>query len=239
MITPKLIKSFFISLLLIIPAWVNAGVVISGTRVIYVENEKEVTIKVSNEGKLPVLIQNWIDTGDVDAAPENIQVPFILSPPVFRVEPTKSQTLRINYTGSVQLPKDRESIYWLNVLEIPPNASDKIDNKLQIAYRSRIKLFYRPYALRDKADAIKGAENLSFTVVNNKLKAINNSPYYVSLVSITLSNNEKNPIDGEVVPPLGSHDFSIPNGVNASSGSKIVYRYVNDWGAMKMVETTL
>lgn len=67
MITTKLIKSFFISLLLIIPTWVNAGVIISGTRVIYNENEKEVTVKISNEGKVPVLIQNWIDTGNVDA----------------------------------------------------------------------------------------------------------------------------------------------------------------------------
>ncbi|WP_193016021.1 molecular chaperone [Proteus sp. FME41] len=239
MIIPKLIKSFFISLLLIASAWVNAGVVISGTRVIYNENEKEVTVKISNEGNVPVLIQNWIDTGNVDAAPETIQVPFVLSPPVFRVEPTKAQTLRINYTGSVQLPKDRESVYWLNVLEIPPNASSEIDNKLQIAYRSRIKLFYRPFSLRDKADVIKGAENLKFSISNSKLKVINNSPYYVSLVSITLSNNDKKSIDGELVPPFGSYDFSIPNGVSASSGSKIVYRYVNDWGAMKMVETTL
>ncbi|EST57895.1 fimbria/pilus periplasmic chaperone [Proteus hauseri] len=237
--TTKLIKSFFLSLLLIIPTWVNAGVIISGTRVIYNENEKEVTVKISNEGKVPVLIQNWIDTGNVDAKPENIQVPFVLTPPVFRIEPEKSQSLRISFTGAAALPKDKESIYWLNVLEIPPNANTEIDNKLQIAYRSRIKLFYRPDALKDKIGAINAAEGLQFSIAGNKLKAINNSPYFVSLVSITIANNEKNPIDGEVVPPLGQHEFTLPNGVSANLGSKVVYRYVNDWGAMKIVETKL
>ncbi|MEQ4924883.1 fimbrial biogenesis chaperone [Proteus hauseri] len=237
--TAKLIKSFFISLLLVIPTWVNAGVVISGTRVIYNEGEKEVTIKVSNEGKVPVLIQNWIDTGDVDAKPENIQVPFVLTPPVFRIEPQKSQSLRISFTGAVALPKDKESVYWLNVLEIPPNANTEVDNKLQIAYRSRIKLFYRPDVLKDKIGAINAAEGLKFAVSGNNLKVINNSPYFVSLVSITLSNNEKNPIDGDIVPPLGQHEFTIPNGVSANLGSNVVYRYVNDWGAMKIVETKL
>lgn len=236
--TTKLIKSFFLSLLIIIPTWVNAAVVISGTRVIYDENEKEVTLKVSNEGTVPVLIQNWLDTGDVDAAPETIQVPFVLTPPVFRIEPTKSQTLRIGYTGGVALPKDKETIYWLNVLEIPPNATGE-ENKLQIAYRSRIKLFYRPVALKDKMEAINAAEGLKFSVSGNTLKVINNAPYYVSLVSISLNGNDKQPIDGELVPPLGSHDFAIPNGVSANTGNKVVYRYVNDWGAMKIVESKL
>lgn len=236
--TTKLIKSSFLSLLIIIPTWVNAAVVISGTRVIYDENEKEVTLKVSNEGTVPVLIQNWLDTGDVDAAPETIQVPFVLTPPVFRIEPTKSQTLRIGYTGGVALPKDKETIYWLNVLEIPPNATDE-ENKLQIAYRSRIKLFYRPVALKDKMGAINAAEGLKFSVSGNTLKVINNAPYYVSLVSISLNGNDKQPIDGELVPPLGSHNFAIPNGVSANTGNKIVYRYVNDWGAMKIVESKL
>lgn len=236
--TTKLIKSFFLSLLIIIPTWVNAAVVISGTRVIYNENEKEVTLKVSNEGTVPVLIQNWLDTGDVDAAPETIQVPFVLTPPVFRIEPTKSQTLRIGYTGGVALPKDKETIYWLNVLEIPPNATGE-ENKLQIAYRSRIKLFYRPVTLKDKMGPIEAAEGLKFSVSGNTLKVINNAPYYVSLVSISLNGNDKQPIDGELVPPLGSHDFAIPNGISTNIGNKIVYRYVNDWGAMKIVESKL
>lgn len=37
------------------------------------------------------------------------------------------------------LPVDRESVFWLNVKEIPKKSAE--ENVLQIAVRSRIKLF--------------------------------------------------------------------------------------------------
>lgn len=54
------------------------------------------------------------------------------------------------YTGEA-LPNDRESIFWLNILDI--SAKPKFENKnnlnvnsnyLQLPIHSRIKLFYRP-----------------------------------------------------------------------------------------------
>src|SRR5471030_1759277 len=98
-----------------------ASIVITGTRVIYPSTEKEVTVKLNNVGVSPVLVQSWIDNGDVNAKPENISVPFILTPPINRVEQGKGQTLRINYTGT-PLPVNKESVFWLNVLEIPAKA---------------------------------------------------------------------------------------------------------------------
>lgn len=106
------------SLLLALSYAASASVVITGTRVIYPSDAREVSVKLANKGKKPVLIQSWIDDGDVKAKPETIHVPFILTPPINRVEPDKSQTLRISYTGKL-LPTDRETVYWLNVLEIP------------------------------------------------------------------------------------------------------------------------
>ena len=101
-----------------------AGVVVTGTRVIYPSNAKEVSVRLDNKGKSPVLIQSWIDSGDASATPENIQVPFILTPPINRVEPSKGQTLRLSYTGGPQ-PADRESVFWLNILEIPAKPKGK------------------------------------------------------------------------------------------------------------------
>jgi|SRR5471030_2145405 len=63
-----------------------ASIIITGTRVIYPSAEKEVTVKLNNVGVYPVLVQSWIDNGDVNAKPENISVPFILTPPINRVE---------------------------------------------------------------------------------------------------------------------------------------------------------
>ncbi|WP_043219895.1 fimbrial biogenesis chaperone, partial [Burkholderia gladioli] len=86
----------------------DASVVIGGTRVIYGAGEPEVTIKLSNEGQSPALVQSWVDAGDTKSEPSTTKVPFVVTPPISRIDPSKSQTLRIVYTGE-PLPKDRES----------------------------------------------------------------------------------------------------------------------------------
>ena len=43
------------------------------------------------------------------------------------------------------LPSDRESLFWLNIMEIPLKVEDP--NSVQFAIRQRLKLFYRPPAL--------------------------------------------------------------------------------------------
>ncbi|RCB85043.1 long polar fimbrial chaperone LpfB, partial [Escherichia coli] len=55
----KSIILFFISLFIINTSY--AGVIISGTRVIYNEGNKNVSINVKNPDKMPYLIQSWID----------------------------------------------------------------------------------------------------------------------------------------------------------------------------------
>lgn len=102
----------------------QASVVISGTRVIYPADANEVSVKINNGGPSPVLLQSWIDNSDVDAKPSAIKVPFVLTPPMNRVESGKGQTLRITYTGDT-LPSDRESVFWLNVLEVPVKSQAK------------------------------------------------------------------------------------------------------------------
>ena len=51
---------------------------------------------------------------------------------------------RIVMTGS--LPQGQESLFWLNIKAIP--SASKQMNSLQIAVKTRIKLIYRPEALR-------------------------------------------------------------------------------------------
>lgn len=54
------------------------------------------------------------------------------------------------YTASSALPKDRESVFWFNVLEVPPKpdaAKAANQSLLQLASCTRIKLFYRPEGL--------------------------------------------------------------------------------------------
>lgn len=73
----------------------HASVVIGTTRVIYQEKDREVTVRLTNDGKHPALVQAWIDSGNPNALPDDTKTPFILTPPLFRIDPNQGQSLRL------------------------------------------------------------------------------------------------------------------------------------------------
>nr|WP_315292795.1 fimbria/pilus periplasmic chaperone [Serratia proteamaculans] len=207
-----------------------ASVVISGTRVIYPSDAKEVSVKINNVGPSPVLLQSWIDNGNVNAKPSAIQVPFVLTPPMNRVESGKGQTLRISYTNGV-LPMDKESVFWLNVLEVPATNQVKSDqNRLQMAFRSRIKLFYRPAGLEGNAN--DAAKAIIWSTQGNKVQATNPTPYYVSLVSLLLNGKK---LDGAMIAPKSSMVLEL----QGKPGNKISGSFVNDYGAVNAFDAAV
>lgn len=84
-----------------------ADIVISGTRVIYKSDQKSVNVRLENKGNNPLLVQSWLDTGDDNAEPGSITVPFTATPPVSRIDAKRGQTIKLMYTASTSLPKDR------------------------------------------------------------------------------------------------------------------------------------
>lgn len=72
------------------------------------------------------------------------KAPFIITPPLYRLDKDQQNVERIVLAGA--LPQDKESLYWLNIKAIP--AASRKDNTLQIAVKTRIKLIYRPAALK-------------------------------------------------------------------------------------------
>lgn len=200
-----------------------ASIVINGTRVIYPSDQNEVSVKLDNTGNSPVLVQNWLDTGDTNAKPAAIKVPFTLSPPINRVEGGKGQTLRISYSGG-SLPMDKESVFWLNVLEVPAKKQAKSDeNYLQMAFRSRIKMFYRPAGLEGNAN--DAAKAVTWSVKGNSLQAFNPTPYYVSFVSLAVNGKK---IEGEMVAPRSNLTLAL----SANKGDTVSGEFVNDYGAI-------
>ncbi len=64
----KTVSALFVSTLLSsAPAF--ADIIISGTRIIYNADKKDVNVRLENKGNRPLLIQNWLDTGDDNANP--------------------------------------------------------------------------------------------------------------------------------------------------------------------------
>lgn len=186
-------------------------------------------MQISNQGRGPVLLQTWIDSGKIDELPDTIKVPFVLTPPVNRLDPGKSQSIRIRYAGS-ELPKDRESLLWFNALEIPPKVQERTDsNLLQMAFRSRIKLFFRPENLQGSPE--EAAQHLRWQVRGNQLIATNDSPWHVSLVEVETSAQGKRFVtEADTVLPYSTRAFTTAPG---QAGNVTRWYSVNDYGAIR------
>ena len=225
----------------IFPIETNASVVIAATRVIYDAAEPEVTVKLSNNGELPALAQTWLDKGDPQSKPETVDVPFTVSPPIARIDPGKSQTLRITYTGEA-LPQDRESVLYLNMLEVPPKAKAAA-NKLELAFRTRIKFFFRPTGLPGSAMAAPG--QLTWTLNHEPdhpaITVHNPSAFHVSVTNVAVTNAGKTAKNDEgfMVAPGETSVVPLKGEVSASAEAKVSYRAINDFGGELAGETAL
>jgi chaperone protein EcpD len=217
----------------------EASVVIGGTRVVYPAQDKEVTIKLTNEGQNPSLIQVWLDNGDEQSSPDSTKVPFTIMPPISRIEAGKSQAVRVMYTKE-PLPSDKETLFWFNSLDVPPKASNPDGkNLMQFAVRTRIKFFFRPAGLA--GDSITAYTKLTWKLVDNKdgkgvvLQATNSSPYYINFASVSLGVGDHTYTDkhGGMVAPGASSTFQIPGLVGRPSGEmKAIFEVINDYGGV-------
>lgn len=216
----------------------HASVVITGTRVIFNAAQGETTVRLTNDNSRPALVEAWIDDGDVNSTPDSAHTPFLITPPLFRMDPNKDQSLRILFVpGTRPLPADRESVFWLNVLEIPPKptgAEQAGQNYLQFAIRSRIKLFYRPAKL--PGDALTAPDKLTFKAIAGQGAALeihNPTPYYITISSLSLGANPK-PIEGTdgMIAPFGDLRMPLKGAAQTpAAGAPIVFTTINDYGA--------
>ncbi len=157
----------------------NAAVALGATRVIYLANQKQVLLPVTNNDPASVyLIQSWIEN-----AGDQKDTQFVITPPLFSMQGKKENTLRIINATNHQLPGDRESLFWVNVKAIPAMEKDqKNENTLQLAIISRIKMFYRPTHLAmapEEAPAM-----LRFRRSGSKLTLINPTPYFITVTNM-------------------------------------------------------
>ncbi|WP_145577704.1 molecular chaperone [Yersinia alsatica] len=229
--------AFTLVTLLVAATVARAEVMISGTRVIYNEKQREGVVKVSNTGNMPVLLQAWIDNGNANARPDTIKVPFSVTPPVIRLDPKRDQTIRLFRTGS-GLATDRETLFWFNLLEIPPKPTKSAtgeDNKLQLAFRTRIKMFYRPAELVMPSE--QAMKHLTFSKKGNQLVIKNASPYYITFRKIELRASKESPIlanmskiNNKMVAPFAELSLPVTTQGSINNTTQVFYSIINDQG---------
>lgn len=232
-------RAIFILFILTYTSASQASVILSTTRVIFNSADKEATVQIRNPDSVPKLVQSWIDIGDKNALPDLVDAPFQLLPPVFRINQGKGQALRILALPN-ELPGDRESVFWLNVLEVPPKPDDaEGENYVQFALRNRIKVFYRPSGLQGRASS--AGEYLEWRVLGDSLIVNNPTPYHVSLnAAKALKTNGEKGTDllVDMVPPFSKQPIKI-EGIAISTGHKIEYSYIDDLGAVRKSSKTI
>ncbi|MBP6562841.1 MAG: fimbria/pilus periplasmic chaperone [Neisseriaceae bacterium] len=224
-----------------------ANVVITGTRVIYPGQEKDVSVHLRNQGSQPVLVQVWLDEyARPQAAEAATDIPFVVMPPVFRMEPYEGQSVRIVYTQE-PLPLDRESLFQFNVLEVPPSPEATHKNYVQLAFASKLKFFFRPSGLM--GSAAEAVAQLRWTAPSARaLQVVNPTPFHVSISAIRTEGagsvyGDAYADEGVVVPPLSTvviavHRNLLPLGPSAE-GRALTFTYINDYGVAKVHDATL
>lgn len=220
-----------------IPAW--GSVYLESTRVIYQEGQRDVTLKLTNADKAQAaLVQLWMDDGGLDASEVQGHVPFLINPPMAKIEAGKSQLARIAFIGE-QLDPAHESLYWLNVLEIPPKSTG--GSQLSFAIRSRIKFFYRPKAIwaLEPFNPEKLQWRWKSKTLPLQIEARNTSAFHWTINTATLLiANQEYPLDlSAMLKPQQSLGFSLREAdVPLAGPARIRISVINDYGGESKFE---
>lgn len=233
-LTAHKIIAYSLLLLSGVPLWANASVVMTGTRIIYPEGTREKVLQLSNKDEHPNLIQLWLDDGNNQSSPSKADVPFTLTPQIFRMEAQSGQVVRLSYVEH-NLPKDRESIFYLNFLQIPAlkKTDTESENKLVLIVNNRLKVFYRPAALKENVDTLGEKIHATIDSANsNTIKIHNPTGYYITLRDAKLLSDGKTIsfATSEMFPPNSTSDLILPSGVKAKKGELLTLNVVNDYG---------
>ncbi|MCU4412744.1 molecular chaperone [Acinetobacter sp. WU_MDCI_Axc73] len=218
----RFIASVCLSTVVLCTTTSHAAIQALASRVIYDASSKAATLSIRNNSSQPYMVQSWIEPGETKLVDN--KVPFVVTPPLLKLDPKKESLLRFIYSGS-GLPVDRESQLWINIQEIPPKP--EVENTLQLAVRSKIKLFYRPTQIdMQLTDAVK---KLHWFVDGNVLKLKNESPLFVTIGDLKLNNDSQAlaNLNKDMVPPFETIDVlkGLP-----SNTQQIQYTYINEYG---------
>jgi P pilus assembly chaperone PapD len=215
-------------LLALAPPPASAALKIEGTRLIYFGQDKAATIGVVNQAPREVVVQTWI-TGEDDAAGRD--VPFAATEPLVQLGAGEHHQLRVLYAGE-GLPTDRESMFWLNIMEIPLKPEDP--NSVQFAIRQRLKLFYRPPSL--KGGSAEAVQQLKWSRQEGRTITVSNpSAFHLSLVNIQTDSEALS--DYLLLKPNESKTLTAPS--RLPNGTTLHFTEITDIGLQARHSATL
>lgn len=189
-----------------------SAVILRETNILFLSDEQETIINLQNTEKNPTLVQSWVSQNDKRSKD------FLLTPPLFRLEGGAVGNLRLVKMNQ-NLPQDRESLFYINVKEVPPS-DPNMKNALSFAFVTSIPMRYRPESIN--TDAVESAyKKLTFSIKGDKLVVKNPTPYYVALAELALGSQQlSNTSHDGYYPPFSEVALAI---------SKPISKYEVTW----------
>jgi len=264
----------------------HAAMQLDRTRLVVTEADGSAIIQVQSKDPLPLLLQAWVDAGAEDVADESKNesedesrdesedegkgekararltppdAPFITDPPVLYLNPGQRRALRVlSVDAPDTLPAERESLYWLNVLEVPAlapasAAPQTANHRLHMSVQSRLKLFYRPRALAryNGAAALPEADRLRFALTHDAagqawLTLDNPAPIHQSLATLALHLPQSHQpeatvieLDAPMLAPFARTRLALPAPIPPQTRVRVSFATLDDDGNLIQDQQTL
>ncbi|HEI3626670.1 TPA: molecular chaperone [Escherichia coli] len=197
-------------------------------RLIYHEDDKNISYRIDNTGDFAWLSQAWVEELDDKKSEKFTVVPYL-----FRVEPNSQYTARIIKKEKIR--EDRESLFWVVTNSIPGRVKDQdklkrgdVDAKLNLAFRYKVPMIYRPNTLKHRKfnpEKVKWGSD-----PKGMLELYNNTEFVIHLQYISLGGKRK---EGAgitlLIPPFTNAVIRV----KARKGMTFKYGVVNDYGAVR------
>lgn len=207
----------------------KGGVSLSQTRVVLTANDPAQSVTIKNRGQVTYLIQSRVQRS-LDIVGE---VPFIVTPPLFRLGADSQNLLRIIQQGDAGLSPDRESLFYLAVTVVPaqalPSANEnetQLSAQVSMGFRHVIKLLYRPQGLAISPELAYCRIRLTQTADGVRLD--NPTPYYLTFGHLSFNQQV---IDLDRLPsmlaPHGSQTYPVTEPVNQAE-----WQLITDYGSL-------
>ncbi len=199
---------------------------LGASRVIYHPDSAGAEIAVTNPQDYPILIQGKVYNED-----KKTPAPFIVTPPLSRLEAGQQSRLRIILTGG-NADDNRETLQWFCVGGIPPKDTDvwaqdeksrssnssQVQLHMEVSAHECIKLLTRPSGV--KGSPMDNASDLEWHRQGKQLIVTNPSSFYMNLTSVSVGGKAVPDID--YVAPGASRHFKLPEGAAGQVQWKII-----------------
>ncbi|EEX66677.1 chaperone protein clpE precursor [Vibrio metoecus] len=201
-----------------------AALALDATRYIYKGDAQFVSAMVNNESEDAYGAQVWVD----NIVEKDTRPTFIATPSFFKVDGKGKQVFRVMKVSD-HMPNDKESIYWVNLQEIPQKREG---SGLTMAIRTQVKLIYRPAAIVDGRAAAE--ENLTVEHLPGGQWLVNSTPYIFAIGSVTDKNDKIIPLTREDSEKLTM--FMPGDRVNVTGHSVKSVHALSDYGSLETYE---